>query len=130
VAGNGERAANCPELAIQPELAHEYQSLNAIGRQLPCRDEDTDRDWQIESSTVLPYVGGRQVNGDPTWRHFEPGVDKRRTDTLATLLHRARGKADDRPLRQSLRGVDLDDDVVRIDADKGGRSDSGEHLPS
>jgi hypothetical protein len=130
VPSNRERASHCPELAIESELTDEYQTLNGVGGELPGCDEDADRDWQIERSAVLPYIGRREIDGDPTRRNFEAGVDQRRTDTLATLLHRARGEAHDRPLGQSLRGVDLDDDVVRIDADKGGRSDSGEHLPS
>ena len=47
---------------------------------------------------------------------------------LATLLHLAGGKTDERPVRQSLRDVDLDTDVVGVDAEDGGGANGGEHV--
>ena len=61
---------------------------------------------------------------------LNPGIDERRTDPLATLLDRARREPDDRPLRKPLRRVDLDDDVVRVDADESSRTNRSEHRES
>ncbi len=97
------------------------------GIELLRRDEDAERDREIEGGAILANVGGREIHRDPARRHREAGVHERRAHAFAALFHRAGRQAHDRELREPGGRVDLHRHVVRIDPDDGGGPDGGEH---
>ena len=113
--------------AIESELAHRHDLRHRLGAQLSRRDENPERDRQIERAPLPSPIGRREIDRHSLRRHDEPRIHERRTHALAALLHGARGQPDDGPLRQPLRRVDLHDHVVGIDAEDGGGVDGGEH---
>src|ERR1700693_6061509 len=107
-----ERTAHCPQSVVEAELPHVHSLYDRSGLALAGGHENADGDWQIERSTFFADIGRREVHGDaPRW-NLEARIHERSTHTLAALLDCVRRQADNRPLRQPLRGVDLDDDVI------------------
>ena len=130
VACDRKRAAHRPQTAVEAELAHEHSLRNGTTLELASGDQNTDSDRQIERRALLPDVGGRQVYRDASRRYLESGIDERRTDPLAAFLDRARGQPDNRPLWKSLRRVNLDDDIICVNADESSRTNRSKHRES
>ena len=84
--------------------------------------------WQTYTNRVGENaIFMREIDRDSSRWDSEAGIQQGRTHSLATFLDRARRKTDGRPVRQPIRRVYLDDDVVGIDAEDGGGADRGEH---
>jgi hypothetical protein len=81
----------------------------------------------IERRAFFAHISG--VDRDALRGTLKPELT-RRTNPLAALLDRTRSESDNRPLRKSLRRVDLNDDVVRVNADESSRTDRGKHESS
>ena len=126
--GHRQCAAHGSQRTIETELADEHSLLERLRCQLAGRHENADRNRQIERSSFLADICGRQIDRDPPRWHQKAGIDESRADALATLFDGARSEADDRPLWQALCGVNLDDYVESVDADERGRTYSCKHL--
>ena len=112
---------------VEPQLTDEGVTCDGLGPDHPGADENAERYRQIECGSFLSDIRRREVDRYPSRRHGEPGVEQRRADALAALLHGARRQPDRRPIRQPVRDVHLDSDVVGLDAEYGGGADRGEH---
>jgi hypothetical protein len=69
-----QRASHGSHVPCEAELAGEFETVEVLGRQLPGRNEDAERDRQIETARVFRKIGGRQVDGDVARREFEARV--------------------------------------------------------
>jgi ribokinase len=70
--GAGQHATHRPHVAGQRKLADDRAALDAIRRELAARDEQRERERQVEARPDLAQVGGREVHGDPLEREVEP----------------------------------------------------------
>ena len=125
--GERQRAANGADGAVQAELAGEQQAVHCFGAELTARHKHADRDRQVERGAVLPHISGREVHRPAAWWEHEAGVDQRRADALARLLHAPGRESDHGPAREPGGGVHLDGDPEGLDAEHGGGADGGEH---
>jgi hypothetical protein len=122
-----KRAAHRAQGPVEPELSDSNDVRDRLRAKLTRRDEERERHGQVERRAFLAHVCRRKVDGNAPRRKHEPRVGQRRGNTLAALLHRAGGEPDDRELREPLGDVDLDGDIVGIDAEDRGGSHGGEH---
>ncbi len=101
--------------------------MHGVIGQLPCSNEDTERDRKVERGAFLANVGRSQINRYAPRRQSKAGVHQRRPNALAALLDRPRRQTDDGPLRETLRRVDFDRHWIGFDSLDGGGADGGEH---
>ena len=98
-------------LAGQRELADDRARLDRLRVQLSGRDEQRDRERQVERRADLAQVGRREVDRDPPQRELVARVHHRRPDALARLAHRLVGEPDDGERGQPEPDVGLDPDA-------------------
>ena len=101
--------------------------IPGTGIELPRCNKDPNRNRQVERGSVFPHVGWCKVDRDATRRNLKAGIDERSAHALPTLLDRARGESDDRPLRKAGGDIDLDDDLKGVDPNQRGGTHSGKH---
>jgi hypothetical protein len=92
----------------ETELAGELETVEGVAGKLSGRDEDAERDRQVEAARVLGQVGGREVDRDMPRREFEARVLDRGANAVARFLHFGFGKADDREARQPVGEMHFD----------------------
>ena len=70
--GDGKRAGDGPDAAIERKLPGDNCVLEELARDLTCRHEDADRYGQVEARAGLAYVGRSEVDSDTfnSWRRF------------------------------------------------------------
>jgi hypothetical protein len=91
----GQRTAQRPELAAQRQFAKELRTTERIGRDLPRRDQEAERDRQVETSAFLRKIRGREIDRDaPRWE-FESRRRQRRAHSVTALAHDGLRQADD-----------------------------------
>src|SRR6266545_5469663 len=98
-----------------------------LGRHLPRRGEDRERDRQVEAGALLPQAGGRKVDGDARPRPLPLSRGDAAADPLLRLLAGTVGEPDDREARDPALEMRLDLDPARIEADEGVRDSAREH---
>ena len=125
--GDGERAPDRPHLAGQRELADDRARRDGLRLQLAGRDEERDREREVERRPDLAQVGRREVDRDPPQRELVAGVHERGPDALARLAHRLVGEPDHGERGQAEPDVGLDPDPPRVHALDGEGDDPGEH---
>ena len=127
--GDGDRAGDGANPAVERELAHARVLEQAGRRQLMRAGEERERDRQVEARPLLAQRGGCEVDRDPV----PGGPGQHRVDDAAVhpvlgLLAGAVGEPDDRERRQVGRDeVRLDLDLARLEADDGGGEGACEH---
>jgi hypothetical protein len=105
-------------------------SDETVGRDLPGRREDRERDREIEAGPFLPQLGGSEVDRDPAARPLELGGGDPAPYPLLRLLAGAVGEPDDGERRDAQLEVRLDLHASRVEADEGVRDGAGEHVPT
>lgn len=113
--------------AVERQLAQRCIAAHLLARQHLHRDQQAERDRQVEVAAFLLHVGRREVHRDPFRRQAEAERAQGRPHPLAALADRLVGKADDREGRQPVRHGDLDVDSERLDALKGNGIYMGRH---
>ena len=102
-----------------------------LGRQLPRRSENRERDRKIESRSLLPQRRGREIDGDAP---VERPLERRRHDAaphaVLRFLAGAIREADDREARDAGLQVRLDLDPARLEADECVGHRACEHGPT
>src|SRR5262249_50635548 len=90
-------------------------------------DKQADCNRKIERGSRFSSVAGGQRHGDPPRRQRESGIRQSRRDALAALFYFASGKPNGRPIGQTAGDVDLDANVVRLNAGDSSGADGGKH---
>ncbi len=112
---HGQHAAHRAELAVEPELAEVAHGLvDAV--ELPARNQNRERNGQVERTSLFPRVRRREIDRDAFGRHEEAGVVECGRHAFATLAHGALGQPDDRDHGQPGRDVRLDAYEEGLDA--------------
>ena len=125
---DGERPRDRPDPPVERELADRRVLGEPLGRELPRRAEDRERDRQVEARALLAQRGGREIDGDPAVdRPLERGGDDAAADAVLRLLARAVGEPDDREPGDARLQVRLDLDLPRLEADERVRERASEH---
>ena len=107
-----------------PTTAHD--SI-ASGSSWSRRDQQRDRERQVERRPDLAQVGRREVDRDPLQRELVARVHHRRPHPLARLAHGLVRQSDDRERGQAEPDVGLDPDPPGIDAVDRERDHAREH---
>ena len=129
--GGGDRADHGSHAAVERKLADAGVLQEALGRYLPRRGEERERDGQVEASTLLAERRRREVDGDP--RLLRPLEQRRRdaaADAMLGLLAGAVGETDDRECRYPARQVHLDLDTPGVEADQREGDGAPDHPPT
>jgi hypothetical protein len=92
---------------------------------LPRRSENSERDWQIEASSVLSQGRRRKIHHHPRIGEVEPCRPYGRTHTFAGLLNGQVRQADDTETRQSWADIHFDVHGNRLDAQNRRGADAG-----
>ena len=124
----GRMPGHGTDLAAQGQLADEGDPPRTRPELLRA-EQDADRHREIERRARFPQVRRREVDRDPSRRMDESGVAQRAANTLACLLERGVGEADDREPGQPRRDVDLDPDQPAVEAVERRGWDDGQHAP-
>lgn len=103
--------------AVERELADEAEIGEQILLDFLCRGDHAERDRQVEARSFLFDVGRREVDRRAPARPIVAAITDRGRDAILALFHRSVGQTNDDDLRISARGVDLDFDLVGIDAE-------------
>ena len=111
--------ATGPHASVERELADRRVLGEPLGRDLPCRREDGERDRQVEPRSLLAQRRGREIDRDPAVeRPLERGGDDAAADAVLRLLAGAVGEPDDRESRDAQLEVRLDLDLPRLEPDE------------
>jgi hypothetical protein len=125
--GDGDRALDRPQPAVQAQLGGGAHAAHGRRLDLTAGGQDRERDGQIEPGSLLALAGGCQVDGDPHHREPVGGGADAAAHALARLLDGAIGQAHHREAgRGAALDVGLDLDAAGIDArdpEAGGRRD-------
>ncbi len=112
----GKRARDRRDRAVQGQLAECRVARHLLARQRLHRDQQAERDRQVEMAAFLQHVGGRQVDRDALRRQAEAERAQRRAHALPALADRLVRQADDGEGGQPVRHRDLHVDHQGIDA--------------
>ncbi len=123
-----QHARDRGDLAVERELAQGHKALHLLGRQHAHRQQEADRDRQVEVAAFLEQVGRRQVHGDPFRRQRQAEGVQRPPHSLATLGHGLVGESHQREGRQAPGDLHLDVDRQHLDAAERHRPDARNHL--
>ncbi len=124
---NRKYTAHCTDAAVEAQLSKRENILDECRLELARCGEVCQRNRQVECGALLSDICRGQIDCHAPRRHREPGVQERGTHPLTAFPHRPRRQANDGPLRQSMRNVHLDGDVVGLNSKHSGRTDGGEH---
>ena len=117
--GDRERPGDGTDAPVECELADRGVLREPLGRQLPRRSQNRQRDREVESRSLLSQRRGREVHGDAP---VERPLERRRHDAaphaVLRLLAGAIRQADDREARDARLKVRLDLDLPRLEADE------------
>ncbi len=76
--GHRQRAAYRTQFAGQREFAGVFVFAEFVGRYLPGRGENAERDGQIETPALLGQIGRGEIDGDAACGKFETGCSAAR----------------------------------------------------
>jgi hypothetical protein len=124
-----ERAPYRADLAAEAELPDEH-ARRLVRAAEAAQPQQADRDRQVERGAALPEVGGREVDGDRPLGHRESPVLQRGADAFAGFADARVGKTHDREAGQAEGRIDLDVEDARVEPERGGGVDAGEHEAS
>ena len=124
-----QRAPHGANLSTQAELADE-DAAGRARRARPAEPQQAEGHRKVERRAAFPEVGRGEVDGDGPRRDREARVAQGGPDAIARLAHSGVGEADDGESRQAVGRVDLDVEHARLDAERGGGMNPGEHETS
>ncbi len=78
-----EGAAHRAQRARQRQLPRKFTMCERLGRNLPARSENAERDGKIEAAGFLRQIGGGEVDGDATDRKVQTAVLQRSPHAFA-----------------------------------------------
>ena len=110
-----------------PSSPDRSRPCEALGRELPVRCDQAERDRQVEVAALLAQVGGGEMNDDGAMVELDSRVADGAAHALLALAHRGVAEADQVGLRHAEAHVDLDRDQLGVDAPGGGAEDGGQH---
>ena len=114
-----ERSGHRPHATVQRELTDRGVLGEPLGRDLPCRGEDCQRDRQIEPRSLLPQRRGREIDGDPAvQRPVERCGDDAASHAVLRLLAGPIGEPDDREPGNAELEMRLDLHLPRLEPDE------------
>ena len=116
--GDGQRAFDGFERAVQRQFSHDDELLQSVGVDLLRRRHDAHGDRQVVSRTLLADVGGRHVDDDFLVGETVAKVDNSRSNALLALLDCVVRQADQIEVDTSV-DVHLNGDRDGFDANKG-----------
>ena len=129
--GDGQRAGDWTDAAVQGELADGCVLGQPLGRDLPRRAEHRERDGQVEARAFLAQRGRCEVDGDaPVERPLESGGDDPAADAVLRLLTGTVGEPDDREARNARLEVCFHLDLARLETDECVGDRAREHGPT
>ena len=129
--GNRKRSGDGTDAPVERELAHCGVLGEPLGRQLPRRSENRERDRKIESRSLLSQRGRREIHGDaPVERPLQRRRHNSAPHAVLRLLAGAIREADDREARDPGLEVRLDLDPSRLEADECVGHRACEHGPT
>ena len=128
----GERSGDRSQAAVEPQLADGRQRPAAVAAvaHLPGREQERERDGQVERRPLLADVRRGQIDRDAPRGELVRRVDDRGAHPLATLLHGRVGQTDDAERRRRRHHVGLHHHRVALEAAQGLTGDSREHAAS
>jgi hypothetical protein len=123
-----EDAADPPQAPVERELPDGRVLLERSARHLAGRRQDGEGDREVEAGSLLPQLGGSEIDGDPAPGELELGRRDPAAHAFARLLAGAVGEAHDRERRQAVLDVRLDLDPAGLEADERVRDRACEHV--
>src|SRR6266545_99394 len=124
---DGEHATNGLYPSVEGELAQGDRIVGPSRLEYAGGGENAQRHGQVEGRADLADFGGREVDGDPIHGKLEPRVADRRAHAIAALAHGGVGETHGGKGRQARRHIDLDEDVVGLDAEHGDQTHARQH---
>ena len=118
--GHGKGTPDGAEVTLQAHLTQDHGMLKVSIGNLAAGQQKPEGDRQIQRGTILAYVRGSQVYGDPPQRKLKAGVRESSGDPLPALLDGPVRQADGREGRHTIADVHFDFDRERIDTKDGG----------
>ena len=120
--------AHRPHHAGEPELAHKQAVVEPLLGNLPALRQHRDGDGEVEPGAGLLQRGGREVDGDVEPWQVKARLLEAAPDAVLCLEQRVVGHAHDGHARNAAGEVDLDADVLRLNASqRGGVHREGAH---
>ena len=107
-------AGNLAHRTSEAEFPDQLVAVGCLRRQLATRDQDADRDCQVETAALLGEIGGCEVDRYAPGRELETAVDQGTAHPVAAFLHGLFRQADDVERRQAI-------GEMGFDRDRGGR---------
>jgi hypothetical protein len=105
-----------PESSIESEFANKYAISNGVLCELAGCHERSDCDGQIERSAGLALICGCEINTELSWRERKSRIDDCGSHPFPAFTYGTYGQSDSGPLWKTFGRIDLDRDVVCIDA--------------
>ena len=90
-----ERARDRPDATVETELTEDADALEGVLRQVSGRDQEAERDGELEAGSGLADGGRRQVDRDPALRPSELRRQQGGADPFARLTAGRVGEPDD-----------------------------------
>ena len=87
--GQCERAIHRPQVSIQRQLANEYRPALATALHGTIRNQNADRNGEVEGRPDLRKVGGGEIHNHASLRIGATGRRDRRPDPVGALADRA-----------------------------------------
>jgi hypothetical protein len=116
--------------AVKRQLPDDERTIQRLRTKLSRSRQGPQGDGQVVRRSLLAEGGWRQVDRQAAGRERHAGVLDRGMNSLAALLNRGIGEADNREVRKSARRVHFHLDDCPLQADDGAGVDLGEHMPS
>src|SRR6266545_3876336 len=129
--GGGHRdrqgALDGADAAVEGQFADRGEIAQLFGQELAGRDEQAQRDRQVEPTRVFSEVCRREVDHGAAGVAVVAEVDEGTLDTMDTLLDGHLGQAHQDDFREARGGIDFHLDRQRIDPDESEGVQLGEH---
>ena len=110
--GDGERAFDGPQAAIERQLAKKERAFQVVLQQRARGAQNPQRDGKIESRAFLLHVGGRQIHSDVLPGELQAAVVDGGPDALTAFAHGGVRQADGQ--EDALAGGDVNFHLHRI----------------
>ena len=95
-ASHGKGTPDGAEVTLQTHLTQDHGMLKVSIGNLAAGQQEPEGDREIQRGTILAYVRGSQVHGDPPQRKLKAGVRESSGDSLPALLDGPVWQADGR----------------------------------
>lgn len=97
----GQGTADRTDVALKGQLSEHLKVIKCVARQLPRRQQNAERDREIEAAAGLRQVCWRQIDGYAAPGKIESRASQGTAYTFTTLAHRGFGQSHQRKRRQA-----------------------------